>query len=455
MIYSYQAAGKAEVHTLRLDSAFMIGTDSVYRFNRIMRPDPASSGLFHKSDNNLFGAQLRFVPGSQEVVLEALADALQTPVQMLLRPAAAVGSTWQASMGVTAVLSSRSQQSVHGVWDNVATVLLSTGQQVLIGEELGLLQAPQWLSLDAATASNLQATRVPVTWAESDYYPAHAFDFQPGDEFGYEQYDWIFSLPCAKDYILRRISSRGQTQDSLKYTYQEERATRGYGLGSPCNNVYAETLHPRTRGRMAVSLKTGQWADKNHPPLSLLTWEYQKETTVSGLENYTLALPLSTEAGATLPGPKYIRVYKRDQAYATGMDYLAHPQRLSAPVGMVYDNDTWLVYYHRRLPDGTYSTFGTRQQYEVLLPVRAARSSLAVRAYPNPATGVVTLDWVLPAVKGAKLSLTDLTGRALWQAEPAAGSTQLQVPLAAYPAGLYLLRLEQPGKVPVMVRVQH
>jgi hypothetical protein len=156
-----------------------------------------------------------------------------------------------------------------------------------------------------------------------------------------------------------------------------------------------------------------------------------------------------------LPGPEYIRVYKRDQTYAIGLDYLAHPQQLSAPVGMVHDNDTWLVYYRRRLPDGTYSTFGNRQQYEVLLPVRAAGSLLTIRAYPNPAAGVVTLDWALPAIKGVRLSLTDLAGRALWQAEPPTGSTQAQVQLAAYPAGLYVVRLEQPGYAPVTLRVQH
>ncbi|WP_197273950.1 T9SS type A sorting domain-containing protein [Hymenobacter sp. DG25A] len=455
-------AGKPEVYTLRLDSAFMIGADSVYRFNRIMRPDRFSPELYHKSDNNLFGAQLRFVPGSQEVVLEALADALQTPVQLLLRPAAAVGSTWQASAGVTAVLSSRTQRSVHGVEDMVATVLLSTGQQVLIGEKLGFLQAPQWLTLDAATAVNLQAARGPVTWAESEYYPARLFNFQPGDEVGYETYDRLAQLVCTRTLTLRRIRTRAQTADSLIYTFTEQAQTRGFQPGNPCSGSYAETLQPTHTGRLALPLRAPVGRSPiylpGYGPIGLLTggYAFSSENTPA---SYTLELPATTttSTGCASAAVRHVWLYPNTRTqgtYYTGLDYLVRQQNYGNGQGDVFDYDTELVYSRRKQPDGSYQTCGSRLSFYVLLPARTARAATFI-SYPNPATDQITLHLPAAATVGTNVYLLDGLGRIVDIQPVAAGNATVLVPLKILPAGVYTVEVHMPQAAVYRARVQH
>lgn len=158
LIYTYNAvsATATNLHTLRVDSSYVTATgDSVYTFNRLMRSPANSTYTFYRSRNNLFGARLRWLPGTAEYFLEANAETVgttvMTPTALSLRllPRAAVGSTWTASSqpALTATLSSRSFGNGSGLADTVATITLSNGQTLQIGRQTGLVQGPQWLNL--------------------------------------------------------------------------------------------------------------------------------------------------------------------------------------------------------------------------------------------------------------------------------------------------------------------
>lgn len=76
------------------------------------------------------------------------------------------------------------------------------------------------------------------------------------------------------------------------------------------------------------------------------------------------------------------------------------------------------------------------------MPVRVRQT---LQLYPNPAHAQCTLR--LPAdapSTGLRLSLLDATGRLVLTRPLSANGTEVQVPLGAQPAGLYLLRLQGP-----------
>lgn len=97
-----------------------------------------------------------------------------------------------------------------------------------------------------------------------------------------------------------------------------------------------------------------------------------------------------------------------------------------------------LGYYrlHQVDTDGTSTYSGT-----VVVRTGAA----AVQVFPNPTAGDLSVQ--LPAAAHATLTLLAPDGRQLWQQQLAdAPAQQVSVPLAALPAGLYLLRAELDGQ---------
>lgn len=69
---------------------------------------------------------------------------------------------------------------------------------------------------------------------------------------------------------------------------------------------------------------------------------------------------------------------------------------------------------------------------------------LALRAYPNPTAGIVNVE--LPAGSSTtNYAVFDLTGRQILQGESGAGTTESQLDLSEFPAGLYVIRFQRNG----------
>ena len=183
-------------------------------------------GIYRKSRNNLFGARLIRQQSPAAYLLENQAEAsFQAAATLELRPQAAVGSSWAASLApaLTATLTSRSLQQVQGVADSVAVITLSSGQVVRLSRSYGLLEGPQWLSLGSAGAQWSQAF-LPTTVRQPAFSPLTLFAMQPGDELGYLITPaYITPYPPSQSYLLRHILTRRQTADSLVITNSEQR----------------------------------------------------------------------------------------------------------------------------------------------------------------------------------------------------------------------------------------
>ena len=472
LIYAYAvapASGSALIYTLRVDSAYATANgDSVYAFNRLLRTTSASNprGGSVKSRNNLFGTLLRWRPGQASYTLEATAQAdVQAATSLELLPRAAVGSTWTASRQPlrTATLTSRSWQTVSpGVQDSVAVISITApAATVRLSRRYGLLAGPQWLG--GAAGSQLEVALLPASFEESVYSPLRVFDVQPGDEFGYEEYDMgISPIRCYSNKMLRRVISKRLTADSLVIIYQEQRRHEEFGYAGYCPAPAQVAFSPITLNRWALARAGNRWpvatpAGVQVAALRLLTAEYSVGTVPGpGGASYLLAgLPMNSNGFSSCPltaqgrisyAPHYLQAGNTPATYKTGVDYAAWQLGFGPGVTTTVEGPGFMgLTYYRKTVNGTTQTCGNQSTFAALLPARAALAAALATLHPNPAADGATLTLTQPARTALALRLTDALGRTVWTAALPAGQRLVSVPLAEQPTGLYLLHLSGPA----------
>ena len=472
LIYTYEVPGSvssgpyttAGTYTLRLDSAYVTATgDSAWAFNRVLRettgqvPSEGLSGRFRQSRNNLFGQRLRWQPGSTEYTLETVTEgSVQAATSLLLRPQAAVASTWvaNAASNISATLTSCAVDMVNGQYDMVATITLSTGPVIRLSQNFGLIEGPQWLTLNGSPRQWV-ATQLPATVRESPYSPLRLFDLQPGDEIGYQDYPvMVTAFECSLNQQLRRILTRSQVGDSLIYTFREQGRTENYGVPgcSPAGIIYTT---PAT-GRWAFSLSTGK--SRQFTDMPMLTGEYRLR---SGSVFLSRGIVTLQPGGSGCTGNQQL-VYDQLFTYGANNNTFGRlpdidPLVCFSPtlgLGAVRSRSTTIIYY-RRTRNGSTTTCGSPLPFASLLLTRAAEAASLATLAPNPATEATTLTLVAPARPGTRLHLTDALGRTVWTAPVPAGQTAAAVLLAGRPAGLYLLHLSGPDAGAATWKIVH
>ena len=461
---SRNGAAMDSILTLRLDSAGVWGPDSVYFFNRIMRPAEGErpAERWRKSRNNQFGARLRYEAAAKVYWLEWAAEAdvpaRSVPLPVFLKE----GAVFTGSSGPTVTAISRTVRSFAGQPDSVVTLRVGT-ETYEVSKSYGLVAGP------LANGASLTLARLPEVAGRSYYNPLLLADFQPGDEFGYYGETAIFpnTLVCSATNLLQRIVSRQQTADSLIYVVRYQSRTRTSGApGCPPAGI---TLQPPTTARLAASLRTGQWrlpspggAVSPSAFVQLLAYEW---TALDGTSSTGVVMghPVvaSRSSSSVCGGAALLQTQLLLRARGGEETYLAYdtdlpPQYelLNSGLGMVRNSRQELVYYRRTGGTGT-STCGSRTGFDLLLASASRASAAHIRLYPNPAAATATLEFAAPATASAQLALLDVTGRTLRSQTLPAGATRAEVVLAGLPAGLYLVRLEQPERMSLVLRLQH
>jgi hypothetical protein len=460
-VHSFRTTVGDTLYTLRLDSAYVSGADSVYRFNRIMRQSGAER--FVPSPNSFFGAHVVAKAGGREFELVSAAEGSRPTTALLLKPCAAPGSSWPAAAGssLTVTLTAKAVQAVYGgITDSVATFSCSDGRSLLLSRRYGLVQAPMWLRAGAGSQA-LRLHERPVGFAQSINAPIRVFDLAVGDEFGYYFENFMSSLGCPSSHRLRRITGRQQTADSLLISYMEQTVT--HRNGSPGCGPAGHTYGPILRGRVALPLNGSPWNPTGptpHAELRLLTLEYAPLRTTSALPTtYVVARPL-VQGTQCNPGwrLRYLRVSSMNQSgpyYAPGVDFGYIQHIYTAGLGETGVNFEELTAYYKLMADGAFHACGPRGDFSPLLPNRAAQAARQFQLYPNPATQEALLQLLGPAPAGTQLSLLDATGRRVWGQQVSHGQLAVRIPLSQLPAGLYVVHLQLPGETPVALRLQH
>ena len=472
-VHAFRGASADTILTLRIDSAGVIGADSVYYLNRIMRR--ASSYQWQKSRNNQFGQQVRYNAAQRSYMLfwnGGVINGWSLDYALTLKPFASIGTTWSSlnmDVLVTTTLISRGTTLIDGVQDSIATFRVGNlpGVLVVLSKNYGLVSAPKDLKIYSATAPMLTLARRPAPAGLSYYNPLTLLDLQPGDELGYAQEPIMMtSFPCYQGWLLRKVLTRQVTTDSVVYSFQQQ-SKISYSNAPGCPGT-STTLSPITTVRMAASRRTGRWSGNQNYANGqarlinpdLLAYEYRVQAISSN--SLMMGHPVvATRPGVACSGPALLRqevlyggfgpnVYN----YTPGIDAAGWNQLVAEGVGPVMQYEHRLT-YSRRSISGTVQTCGSRTDFATLLPTKAAQRAATFQLYPNPAAETATLTLPAPARVATAVRVLDNLGRTVLSQQLAAGQSTATLPLQRLAGGLYIVEVQAGGEAPQHLRLQH
>ncbi|WP_022824054.1 T9SS type A sorting domain-containing protein [Hymenobacter norwichensis] len=466
-VHAFRGASPDTIFTLRLDSAGVTGSDSVYYFNRIMRR--AGNVSWQKARNNQFGQQLRYNAARRTYALfwnGGSNNTLLLDYLLVLKPFAQLGETWTSGFtdyGVATTLVSRGTMLLDGVQDSVATFRAGAtpGVLVVLSKNNGLVSGPANLLFGVLAPKMLTLARRPVPAGLSYYNPLTMLDLQPGDELGYEQTPYTASpFACFTGYTLYRIITRQITADSIAYTMQAQGRT--VNTGAPSCGPAGVTVSGVSVARIAASRRTGEWRGSwAFKPLgALLTYAYRSPGITTNANSVFMGLPIvPARYGTTCSGPAALlseALYSSlpSTGYNPGIDALGWQQAVAQAVGVVQQGEHHLV-YSRRTINGTVQTCGSRVNFATLLPTKATQRAAMFQLYPNPTASSVMLTLPAPARAGTTVWVLDALGRTMARQPLTSGQTTAVLLLPGLAAGVYVVEVQTAGEAPQRLRLQY
>ncbi|WP_190242760.1 T9SS type A sorting domain-containing protein [Hymenobacter lapidiphilus] len=281
------------------------------------------------------------------------------------------------------------------------------------------------------------------------------------------------SLICETTNLLQRVVNRQLTPDSLIYVVRYQSRTQTWGApGCPAAGV---TFQPPTTVRQAASLRTGQWrmslGGAVGPSRYVQLLAYEWTAPAGAAMGITMGHPIvpGRQSGgtcgptATLRAQQLFRIRGgMEDIYLPyfDFDWAGRNELLNAGLGVVqlqqgYGQQLQLT-YHRRTGSAGTTICGSREPFDLLLSAPGGKvATIGARLYPNPATTTATLELPAPTAVVAQLTLINTTGQTLRTQLLPIGTMRAEIVLAGLPAGLYLVRLEQSGSLPVVLRLHH
>ncbi|KAA9333138.1 T9SS type A sorting domain-containing protein [Hymenobacter busanensis] len=459
------------IHTLRLESAALVGSDSVFRFNGRVVPVRRVLGttcyLTHvQRPDNLFGATLTKRAAGTEYVLTAANGRTFT-----LRPRAALGQPWAAtSTGLTAHVTARAIDNVLGLPDSVVTIALSDGKTLRLSKHYGLVSGPALGAYlngrHAARQLTLSALPGLRLGAEKTGAPA-VYDFQPSDVFlRYSKQEGSLSNLCSESWVRDSVLTRAlsRTGDTITYRIWSRKLTRTYGSpGAPagfCQGSAGTVLEPARTTELQVTRSQQAGA-----PATLTN------TTVGNIvPNGFVAVGFGARrtpnyygrATQSLVDRQVCGVQTGDSVRLADIIDNGREQRYTAGLGLVFLSNwgiystlttTLLGYRKVNLPTSTGTeVWGVLTTFPQILKAADYRPAASTAAFPNPFTSDLTVRFDAQRSQQTQVQLYNSLGQLVHETSRpvAAGVQQFILAVPTVPAGLYSLHLQHDGRTEVL-----
>ena len=190
-------------NTVCVDSAFLVGADSVFYLNRIVT----------NCDTCPAGYKLCNQPGILKQRMLKKPNGIynfRTPGSVVIKTLASVGNVWlyDTAQSINAQVVSKTLTQVFGANDSVKNISLSNGKTVILSKNHGLLQFADSAAGSVYILQGIEGRNVGMLMPRF----ADMFNFQPGDVFQYfHTYghgNWPFNY-LIKNTILTRDSASG------------------------------------------------------------------------------------------------------------------------------------------------------------------------------------------------------------------------------------------------------
>jgi hypothetical protein len=447
-LYSFSQQGSNVVtwlHGVRVESAGVVGGDSVYYFNKINRymeqsemvmgcnwPIGGLPDIVLLQRDNYFGNEMHIRSNGDYEFYSTAGDTF------LLRTQVPPGSSWNFSSGVQATLDSIVTVSVFGQMDSVMHISLTGMPGLQLSRSHGFVVTPSFLQF--VNRNQSWETVTFNLWGLPDMglgdtLPGNrgVFNFDVGDKFGsYDTYTVIQSGHVTETYSNKVITNKTETAASYNYDWMADRLTI-----TPIPFVGIDTNYtPAVPGSVSHS-KTGI--------LDLLPYESTPNPGLSG------AVQIGVRIRPTW-GNRIEYLFDDIIYYdscAKVLDRFEDISRHNYMTGLgitrdfytsPYYTDDWRLYCYETANDSR----GPCLDLAALVSVEEGlEESFTLEIGPNPASDVLRAKIAgASAIAPAKWTVFDINGRLVEQHFGQPGVNEIILPLGMYANGIYLLSYE-------------
>lgn len=395
---------------LQADSLSVSGSDSVFFLNRVVRRISAPTG-----DMRLIN-QPQFLQRQVTYFSDGTFRCEDTAT-LVFFPNAAVNVSWMydTARNITATIIGASYQQVFSLNDSTKTIVLSTGDTIILSKNCGILQFPAATGayhLSGITGRAL-GTQVPGFF---DIFYA----IQPGDLLEYRIADGQNNYPTFNNYFARRLHKDSLISKSFSsnhvtltfYRYRNDTVNGGFNAGiyttpvTVAEDYYNDSLQGFDAGtNQGLTRGTGAYFYTAPQMLSYDTSLVFGCRTIVRQPQYMI--DDTTYGGDTAIFDNHYR----------GIGWYGNSSVLNngvygAGVGMIYYRhyEGGTAFSHYQEHQLIYARInGVEYGAEVPLGINdAADTSAPMRIYPNPAENVVYYP-VTP--RAVQVQVTDIFGR--------------------------------------------
>jgi len=437
-VYHYQRMQDSLVVSLWVDSSSVVGVDSVRYLNRRITAEGGELGF----ETRAFLNQPHFLMRQYQMEGDSLFRCLDT-TELLLPYTLGIGETHPFSplRGLDMTLTGKFDSLLFGQIDSVQHFSLSDGQDLWLSKTWGILEFPQ-LDPDS-TGWELIGVEGSLSGGVSMPTFGDFFVWEAGDVLAYSHRITGLSQGYSKRTKLRILETL--SQDSLGLRYRAGRIQR---ISERTGNI-TETSFIQDTLSFAI-------LDSSTHPVNLHSYElvaHRNEGSLLVDSNYLGFVQVFRHPDGTwtkslggYPFTSALYTQKEDtlfsdyggtypwgrQVYATGRGM----QRYSFGWGLAERGEDSILQAFQTATD----TFGVLVEDSILLPIQLSKSTLSLRAYPNPVRDRLVLAWERADFgESIEVQLVDYQGKTLREETVHHSQPSLKIP--DLPAGLYVLRI--------------
>ena len=430
-------AEESGLYSLRVWNGYQRGDDSIFTFNRVTSRR-ANTVDYYNNQDNVFGRELIEKAGGIYQFATSDSDTF------LLKTLEPIQSSWTYNIktGITAKIIDRKTENIFdAITDSVIHIKLSDGNDIFLSQNYGLIKAKPLIIVHGygsyATGYFELVGIENRGLGEAPPRFGRMLDIQVGEVFITNKTINYWGGSFYDIYTKRKVASRSYntSTSTLDLTFEEEELNILHKNipGVPNDTTYTKTFSSETYSKSSY---TPELSLSNETlPFGFLY--YLSGPFISKKWNgrmfYWVAEYLGTDSTGKLIG------------YIEGINQFAFVEGVGIVNGSFYDSNPE-VYRDIRLEcyQKLTDSVGDCGSYDALITHNELLPAYELNIYPNPAQNDIHIEHSNLTGK-VEILLLDLTGKMVLRKKYSAPITRLFI--ANLPTGLYILKLNQKGKI--------
>lgn len=432
--YQFLQASDDTIASLRIDSSYISGEDSVFIFNPIRLK-------FNNSidSNNIFGKKMIQGRNGDYLFLTADQDTF------LIKTRVSINTSWtfNSKSKVSAVFKEIKSFSFLGLNDSVMVIALSNSTRIEISKKYGFINVVNFIKNNLGTSANQQLILNAIPELNAGIFLSHPFayyDFQPGDVFGYYGHYNPLGPPAFSRKFLRILDRQNFARDSIVYKIRRDDS---YGNH---DTLYLTIPSALNYYNHAIT----DYFDSSIPPYNSQRWD------TTGFMNYKALYSLSNQSSPIISGPSpefghsivkskfnsrfsiSLNIFLEEEGqtiqYVQGLGEVSHD--INSGVGAYSAGQVLMCYIKGN------EKFGNCDSLQVLLAIGKEIFVDQFNIFPNPSNSTITVSsGDINISTRSSISIYNSLGEIVYYRNSISDLTNTPIDISTWASGIYYLSI--------------